>query len=240
MRIQDDALQRIMDNNEELAPLQREQLAFGLKTGRQAWQQSQDDRQWALKKRGQLDLAQQGILDAASGFSEGDRRRTLMGEATGDITQAFGLARKQADMDMSRLGVDPASGRSVAARSEMGTAEALARVAAGRKVSEAARAEGLQLKGRAADMLSGYPTMASGLTTSGAGLGANGLAVANTGLAGLNSGWGVVGSGAGALGQNASTMYNTQQTAATAANNAEASSTGALIGGAATVAAAFI
>lgn len=208
--VQDEALSWIMGNNKDLAPLQKEQLALGLKSAKTAYQQSQDDRQWALKKRGQLDTAQSAIIDSAASYDEGDRRATLMGEATGDITNAFGLARKQADMDLSRLGVDPSSGRALAVRGEMGVSEALAKTAAGRRATEAAHTEGLQLKGKAADMLSGYPTMATGLTTSGAGLGANGVSVANSGLAGLNSGWGTAVNAGGAIGNNASSMYGQQ------------------------------
>lgn len=210
MGIQDDVIGRIVANSEAMLPLQREQLMFGLQAQRAAYDQSQQDREWTLGKRAQLDAAQQSIIDMAQGYNEGERRAELMGEATADITQAFDGAEAQGLRTMSRMGVNPNSGRMAAMVNQNNIAEAAAKAAAGRKVTEAARAEGIQLKSNAANMLAGYPSMGMQNTQAGAGFGASGLGLANTGLAGMNSGFGTAGGIAGQMGQNATNMYGTQ------------------------------
>ena len=210
MGIQDTAIERIMSQSEALQPLQREQMQFGLDSARTAYGQAQDDRAWTLGKRGQLDAAQRPLLDMASSYNEGDRRADMYGEATADIAQAFSTARGSGMRDMGRMGVNPNDGKMAAFTHQASMQEALARSMAGRKVSEAARAEGIQLKSNAANMLSGYPAMGMQATGAGAGYGASGLGLANQGLAGMNSGFGQAGGMAGQLGSNATNMFGAQ------------------------------
>lgn len=224
MGIQDDAIKRIMGQSEDMLPLQREQLQFGLDSARAAYDQSQQDREWTLGKRSQLDRAQQPLLDMASNYNEGERRASMMGEATADITQAFDSAEQQGLRTMSRMGVNPNDGRMTAMVNQNNMAEALAKAQAGRKVSEAARAEGIQLKSNAANMLSGYPSMGMQNTSAGAGFGASGLSLVNTGLAGMNSGFGAAGTMAGQMGQNATSMYGAMGSYKNGADQVAASS----------------
>lgn len=242
--IQDKAIQGILDNGAEMAPLQREQLQLGLTAARKAMAESGEDREWALQRRGELVRAQKPMLDEAANYNEGERRGILMGEANADIASAFDNARGGEARALTRMGVNPADGRYRSFANQSRTAEALARVSAGRKVSEAARAEGMQLRGNAVNMLSGYPAMASGLTGAGAGYGTAGLGLANSALSGMNSGYGGASDAAYRMGANATGMYSTQNDAYTksriAAENNSSSMLGAGVGGIATVAAAFI
>ena len=225
MGVQDDVIQRIVRQSEDMLPLQNEQMRFGLDAARAAYDQSQQDRAWTLRKRAQLDAAQAPLLEDARSFNYADRRADMMGEATADITQAFDSAEAQGLRTMGRMGVNPNDGKMAAFVSQSNMQEALAKALAGRKVSEAARAEGIQLKSNAANMLSGYPSMGMQNTAAGAGFGASGLALANTGLAGMSSGFGAAGQMAGQMGQNAANMfgaqasYKSQQDQIAASNN---------------------
>ena len=210
MGIQDNAIQAMLENSRAMQPLQEEQLRFGLDSSRKAYEQSQEDREWTLGKRGRLDAAQQPLLDEAVNFNYEDRRGTMQGESFADISQAFDSAEAQGLRTMSRMGVNPMDGRFASMVNQTNLQEALAKATAGRKVSEAARAEGIQLKSNAANMLSGYPSMGMQNTAAGAGFGASGLSLANQGLAGMNSGYGAAGAMAGQMGQNATNMYGTQ------------------------------
>lgn len=242
MGVQDSAIQRMLDNadrlqpyqirqleqamalQDRLAPLQEEQLRFGLKAANTAYDQSQEDRKWALGKRSQLDRAQNALINEAATYNEGQRRDTLFGEAVGDITQAFDQAEQQGLRTMSRMGVNPNDGKMAAMVNQNNMQEALAKASAGRKVSEAARAEGLQLKSNAANMLSGYPSMGMQASSQGAGFGGMGLTIANNGLAGagnamnfmsagmasMNSGYAQAAGVAGQMGGNAANMWGAQ------------------------------
>lgn len=210
MGIQDDVIQRIVKQSEDMLPLQQEQLRFGLDSARTAYDQSQEDRAWTLGKRAQLDAAQAPLLDMARNFNYDARRADMMGEATADITQAFDAAEGQGLRTLSRMGVNPNDGRTAAMVSQGNLQEALAKASAGRKVSEAARAEGIQLKSNAANMLSGYPSMGMQATGAGAGFGASGLGLANAGADGMARGFNAAGTMAGQMGQNATNMYGVQ------------------------------
>ena len=210
MGVQDDAIRDILAVTQEMAPLQREAMQFGLDTSRTAYDQSQEDRQYALGMRDRYTAAMQPLLDEAGRFNETARRNTLYGEAVGDISQAYGSARDQMTRNLARQGVNPSDGMGQGMARRSASDEALAKVLAGRKVSEAARAEGLQLKSNAVNMLAGFPAQAAGLSGAGAGYGASGLGLANTGLAGLTSGYGAAGGMAGQWGSNATNMWNAQ------------------------------
>lgn len=232
MDVQDEALREMMVNNRQFAPLQREQMEFGLQTQRTAYAQSQEDREWALAKRRQLDAAQEPFLREARDFDEGARGEQLRGEAYGDINQAFSEARGGGARALTRSGVNPSSGRFQAMQSQVGIQEALAKAKAGSMVRAAAKAEGMALRGNAANMLSGFPAQASALTGMGAGYGVGGLNAVNSGLAGLNGGWGAAAGAAGSMGQNAASMYGVQQNAYQQGQNAKNEIFGTLAGAA--------
>lgn len=210
MDTQDAAIKRIADSSEALIPLQQEQLRFGLDTARTAYDQSQEDRKFALGRRDELVKAQKPLLDEANNFNEGTRREQLMREAEADISSSFDATRGQAVRALERKGAAPNSARYQSLTTQASIGEALARASAGRKVSEAAKAEGLTLRRGAADMLAGYPAMASGLSGTGFNFGTSGVNLVNQGGAGMNAGFSTVVSGAGSMGANASGMYGAQ------------------------------
>ena len=242
MGYQDKFVQQMMDNSDwlrpyqqrqieqgielqdRLAPIQEEQLRFGLKTANTAYEQSQEDRAWALQKRGQLDSAQGALLDEAATYDEGQRRDDIFGKAVGDITQSFDQVEAQGLRTMARMGANPSDAKMGAMVNQTNLQEALAKSQAGSKSSEMARAEGLQLKSNAANMLSGYPSMGMQASSQGAGFGGMGLTIANNGLAGagnamnfmgaglqgMNAGYGQAGQMAGQMGSNATNMWGAQ------------------------------
>lgn len=210
MGIQDSAIEGIMATAREMAPLQKEQMQFGLDSARTAYGQSQDDRGFMLSRRGMLSGLQDTMARDATSFNAEGRADQLAGQATADVTQAFARQQQEQQRGLSRMGVDPSSGRALSLRSQGGFAEATAKASASSKTREAARLEGYSLTDRASNALAGYPAMGMAATGSGASFGASGLGMANAGLAGLNSGFGQAAGVAGQLGQNATSMYGAQ------------------------------
>lgn len=240
MGIQDSLITQIMQNSADMAPLQKQELQFGLDTSKTAYDQSQEDRTFALGRRDNLvGLQDQQVKDATT-FNTADRANELAGQAEADVNSGFASAEAQNGRAMARMGVNPSSGRALAVSNQTAIAKAAALAGAATNARTGARVEGRALTDRASNSLAGYPAMATSTTGAGAGFGANGVTIANTGLAGLNSGSVQAGTVAGAMGSNAAVMYGTQQTAVTAANGQAGERTGAMLGTAATVAAAFI
>lgn len=238
--IQNQAIGRILDNADRMLPLQEEQMRFGLDASRQAFEQSQADREWMLNRRGALSGLQDRLVQDASTFNTEARRQELAGEAMGDVNQAFDAARGQGLRTMSRMGINPNDGRMAAFNNQTSNAQALAMATAANKVRQAARAEGMALTDRATNALAGYPAMGMQATAAGAGYGAAGLGLANQGLAGMNSGYGMGAQAAGSMGANASSMWGAQQGAYQHGQDQEAAGTGAAIGTVGTIAAAVI
>lgn len=240
MGYQDSAVQQIMQNSNDMAPLQKEQLQFGLDSSRAAYGQSQDDRGFMLDRRVKLSGLQDTMLGDAAKFNTDDRSNELAGRAMADVNQGFSSAREQSGRAMARMGVNPSSGRALAMDNQMQIAQAGALAGASNNARTGARLEGRALTDRASNALAGYPAMGMAATGAGAGIGASGITMANTGLAGLNSGSMAAGKIAGNMGSNAAGMYGVQQTAATAANGQAGEQSGAMIGGIATIGAAVI
>ena len=230
MQYQERAVDRMMENSEALLPLQREQMQFGLDSSRQAFNQAQNDRQFAIGRRDQLVGMQNQLIDDARSFNTQDRQDQLAGEAIGDVNQAFGAAREQQGRGLARMGVNANDGRFAAMASQMSLQQALAQSTAANKVRQAARLEGYGLTDRATNALSGYPAMGMQATGAGAGYGAAGLGLANQGLAGMNSGFGQASGVAGQMGQNAGNLYGTQANNSAAAERQNAGETTSMIG----------
>lgn len=244
MGIQDKALTQMMRINEQMAPLQREQLQFGLDSSKTAYAQSQADRAYALERRGLQTEMQDRIVAQANEFNQPGRMEQMAAEANADVDTAFSNVRGQSQRAMARRGINLSSGRAAALDQSLNIDQASAKANAANRVRAAARQEGYALTDRANNALAGYATQASGLSGAGAGYGASGLGLTNSALAGLNSGWGQVNQGAASLGQNAGSMYNTQLNAWQQGQNAKTESSGqmggAALGAVATVGAAMI
>jgi hypothetical protein len=196
---------------EDLAPIQMEQMKFGLEAAHEAYGQTQQDREYALGKRGQYDKAVDAIITEGDKFDEATRRQELMQQAKADISQQFSAAQEQQTRGLNRAGVMPGSGKALLAQQQGELAEAAAKSRAGLMVSEAAKKEGLALKGQTAQMLAGYPAAAASLAPSGANLGVMGLDVANRAGGGINEGFGASAKLASNYGNMAGDMYSNQQ-----------------------------
>lgn len=242
MGIQDDVIKRVMQQSEEIQPLQKEQLQFGLDSARTAYDQSQEDRKWMLDRRGSLSSMQDTLVQDAKGFNAESRGNELAGKAMGDVAQSFANADAQQTRSLARMGVNPSSGKALAFGNQMATAKALGMAAAGTNARDRARTEGFALTDRATNALSGFPAMSMQATQSGAGFGASGTNIANQGLAGMNSGITAAGTMAGQMGQNATGMYGAMGSYKNGADNAAANANpmGALLGAGATLGAASI
>lgn len=200
--------------NDELMPLQREALQFGLDTGKTAYEQSQSDREWLLNRRGALTDIQDQMITEARDFNTGARETQLVGQAQADAGKAMSDMRQARTRELATMGVMPGSGRSAAVD---GLDEARILAGAANQGRFAARQEGRMLTDRVANNLSGYPAAASGVTGQGAAIGAGGVTTANAGVGGVNSVYGAMtgaqqaASGiAGQMGGNATGMYGTQ------------------------------
>jgi hypothetical protein len=210
MAIQDSAIGKMLQNSDDLMPLQKQQMQFGLDTAHTAYDQSQEDRTWMLGKRDQLSGIQDTLASDAKNFNLPEEQNRMFDEANADVDSAFSNARAQEARGLSRSGVTPGSGKALMMYNQMDMAQAAARSSAAMKVRAAARAEGFALTDRANNALAGYPAMSAGAIGAGAGYGASGLALANGGLAGMNSGYSTAGSMAGQMGSNATGMYGAQ------------------------------
>lgn len=210
MGIQDEAIGEMLQNSRDMAPLQREQLEFGLQANRTAFDQSQADRAYTLERRGVLSGMQDKLVSDANSFDTEARRNELAGQAGADVEQAFASQRGSTARSMARMGVNPSSGRFAAMTGQMDMAQATARAGASNTARTAARTEGRAMTDRATNALAGYPAMGMQATGQGAQLAAGGLSLANQGLAGLNSGFSTGAQVAGQMGTNASNMWGQQ------------------------------
>ena len=242
MGIQDDAIKRVMQQSDEIQPLQKEQLQFGLDTARTAYDQSQQDRTWMLDRRGSLTTMQDTLAQDARSFNTEDKANELAGKAMADVNQGFANVEGQQTRAMARMGVTPGSGKALAMGNQTAIAKATALAAAGSGARDRARTEGYALTDRATNALAGYPAMGMQATGAGAGYGASGTAIANQGLAGMNSGYGAAGTMAGQMGSNATGMFGAQASYKVGADKAaaDANPMGALIGAGAQLGAASI
>jgi len=237
MGYQDDAINSILQNSKDMAPLQKQQMQFGLDSAKTAYDQSQEDRKYALGRRGVLTGLQDKAVSDAANFNEAGRQDQLVHEAQGDVNAAFSSARSQGLRSMERMGVNPNSGKFAAMGNQTAIAQAAALASASNKTRQAARTEGYALKDRASNMLSGYPAMGMQTTGSGAGFGSSGIGLSNTSLAGLNSGASSAGGLASQLGGNASSMYGQQVNYQNAVNNANGDGGAGMVVGLASAAA---
>ena len=225
--------------SDEMRPLQMEQIKFGMDASREAYQQTQDDRSYALAKRDEYDKALGGLLDETENFDEASRRLELGQQAAADVSRAYSAAGDQQRRQVSRMGVNPLSGKALMADQGVELDEAAARAQAGRQVSEAARAEGLQLDKAAVGMLAGFPQMASQLSPNSARLGWGALDAANTGVSGLMSNYTTGAALNDAVGKNAAGMYGQQSDIWGKTNVSNIDSRGEIMGAAAGAAGAY-
>jgi hypothetical protein len=240
MGVQDDMIRRIVDSSESMMPLQREQAQFALDTGRRAVADAAADREWMLTRRGMLSGTQDRLVNQANEFDARVRTDELAGQANADAQAAISSARASSGRELARRGIMPGSGRAAGTDARLALGGAAMLAGAQNNARTAARQENYALTDRAANALAGYPAMSSAASNQGAGIAANGVNVVNAGAAGMNAGYGAAAGIAGQMGSNATGMWNAQANYNANVGNQSAQGFGALLGGGATIAAAFI
>ncbi|MEJ5151257.1 hypothetical protein [Comamonas sp. MYb396] len=228
--VQDDMIQQIIQNSNDMAPVQKEQTQFALDTARQSWEQSQADREYAIGRRDQLTGLQDTMIQDAKTFNTEAKREELAGQAAADVSQAYTSAQRTQAAEMARMGVNPADGKYGSMSNALSATTALASASAKNGARTAARQEGQMLTDRASNALAGYPAMGMQTTAATAGYGGMGQSVANTGLAGLNSGYGQAAGMAGNAGNSAANMWGQQSNAYQQSQASSGATTGTLLG----------
>ncbi|GAB2712802.1 hypothetical protein [Comamonas sediminis] len=228
--VQDDMIRQIIQNTNDMAPVQKEQTQFALDTARQSWEQSQADREYAIGRRDQLTGLQDTMIQDAKTFNTEAKREELAGQAAADVSQAYTSARRTQAAEMARMGVNPADGKYGSMSNALSATTALASASAKNGARTAARQEGQMLIDRASNALAGYPAMGMQTTAATAGYGGMGQSVANTGLAGLNSGYGQAAGMAGNAGNSAANIWDQQSNAYQQSQASSGATTGTLLG----------
>lgn len=216
MGFQDQAIQKMLANSERLAPLQEQELRSGIERGTQLYTQGQEDRSYALERRGVLTGLQDKMSAEAAEFNTEGKREQLADQAQADVTTSFGNARSMEARNLERAGVNPGSGKAIATSNASSLTEAAAGANAANKTRALARTEGYQLTDRAANTLAGFPALTASSIGTGAGVAGLGLGAANAGAAGINQGVTSAATAAGQLGANATGMYGAQASYKTA------------------------
>lgn len=210
MGVQETALKQIMDTSSELMPIQKETMQFGLDAARTGYQQSQEDRQYAIERRDKLTGLQDSMIDQAQQFNTGDRAKELAGKAIAGVNQQFDAAGDIASRNLTRAGVNPADGKYADMTKQLTIARALGSASAGTAARGQARAEGIALNDRAANVLAGYPAMGMSATGQGSQIGAGGVNIVNSGAAGMQSGATSASQLANSWGSNATGAFGAQ------------------------------
>lgn len=210
MGIQDSAITSMINNSNAMLPLQQESMQFGLDSSRQGQRDMQADRGWMLGRRGQLSGMQDTQIADAKSFNTADRANELAGQASADVNAGFANAEGQQQRSLSRMGVNPNSGRALAVGNQTAIAKAAALAGAATNARTNARVEGRGLTDRAVNALAGYPSMATATGAQGTGFGMAGNGLVNAGAAGMNAGYGAASNAANGMGANATGMFNAQ------------------------------
>lgn len=213
MGIQDAAIQQMLANSNEMLPLQKERLQFGLDASKTAYAQSQEDREFSLGRRMALSGLQDTMIADAKDFDVTKRGQELAGRGIAAVNQQFSNTTRAAERDLNRMGVNPNSGKYVSMYRQMALDQALAQVTADTQGRAQARQEGYALTDRAANALSGFPSLGMQASAAGAQQATGMTSLLNSGLAGMNSGYGAAAGAAGQSGQNAAAMYGAQSKA---------------------------
>jgi hypothetical protein len=192
---------------EDMAPLQKQQLQFGLDTSKTSWEQGQADRTYSLGKRAQLSTLQDQQLADLEGNNVGQRTDQFAKTALADVNSSFSNSFAQNNRGMSRMGGNPASGAATSMQNQNALAQAAASANSMNQVRAAARQEGFALNDRASNSLAGYPSMAMSATGASQGYGTAGVGLTNSSLSGQTAGYTSAGNMAGSAGSNAASMY---------------------------------
>lgn len=244
MGIQDDAIQQILTNSNELLPIQKQQMEFGLRSAEEAQGWNREDRQWALGRRGELTKAQDMQMSQLNEFNTDIEADKFAAQARADVQAAAAREFGAQERGLMRRSVNPTSGKFAAMSNERALRTAAMDAGAGTTARNWAKDKKYAMTDRVVNALSGYPSMGMQTTSTGFGGAGVGLQIANQGLAGMNSGFGAAGTLGGQMGQNAAGMYGAMASPYASMSNANTNARGEMLGTAigtvGTIAAAFI
>lgn len=223
--------QEMWDASKPMIPALQEQVRFGLDASRAAEARAaeqyayQRDRGLKLDKiydDEQLPL-ERAMRTEAMNFDEDANRNRMTDAAVADVSGAFSTARGVQMRNLERSGINPASGRAMAAGADMSIEEAKARVNAANKTRLAVKQLGWQMKGQAAGLGNAnaglaWGTAATGASDRQASYGMGGSDIIGRGISGINStgsgayaGFGGAAGGLNNLYGNQLQAYQTQQ-----------------------------
>lgn len=153
---------------------------------------------------------EQSIVQSAQTYDTQARRDSEAGKAVADVTQGFSNARDQQSRGLSRMGVDPNSGRSLAMGNQMSMSQAAASAQAATGARQNVETQGYARKMDAANL--GRGLASNQATSAGVALNAGNSAVGNAGntLTQANQAASQMGQGwstAGNLNQSAGNLY---------------------------------
>jgi len=131
---------------------------------------------WDYQK-GTFRPLEQGIVAAAQNYDTEARREAAVGKALADVEQQFGNEAAQQQRQMTRMGVNPSSGKFAALSSQMSMAEAAAKAGAANKARDQVELQGYARKMDAANL--GRNLASNQATSAGVALNAGNSAVGN-------------------------------------------------------------
>lgn len=121
-----------------------------------------------------------GIAADAQNYNSEARQNEAAGKALADVEQQFGNEAAQQQRAMTRMGVNPNSGRFASMSTQMGMAQAAAKAGAASKVRDSVELQGYARKMDAANM--GRGLASSQATSAGVAMNAGNSAVNNAGV----------------------------------------------------------
>lgn len=196
-----------------------------------------DQRYWDTTAR-----QQDKFYGAVDQYDTGAERDRIGRQAGADVEQASAMGMQEMQRNLARRGVNPGSGAAMAAMGDMQMDSALARAGAMTMAQEAARREGLNLRGVAAGMggnLSGTAQGYAGQAGATIPMGMQGISGAQQGFAANsannNATMGLASNSWNGIGQMGASMYGAQANYA----GQQAAGNGALLGSVVGAAAMF-
>lgn len=190
--------------------------------------QKYDQRYWDTTAR-----QQDKFYQAVDQYDTAAMRDQIGRSAGADVEQASAMGMQEMQRGLARRGVNPGSGAAIAAMGDMQQESMLARAGAMTMAQEAARREGLNLRGVASGLggnLSGAAQGYTGQALASVPMGMQGISGAQQGFAANNSQWnsvmGLAGQQWNGVGQIGANMYGAQANYA----GQQQAGTGALLG----------
>jgi hypothetical protein len=194
-------------------------LDLSAKAGQRADEQYkffQDNGQPLIKK----------TLDDASNFDSQGNIDAARGRAGADVQQGFDNTEQQSQRALTRMGVNPSSGRFLALQQRMSADKALGVAGAETNAEQGIRTQAIGLRQQAGNLASGMPaqSLAQGAQSSGTGVAAAGVAgaggaqsnaISQQSLNAMNAGAGIYGNAA----QGFNSMYGNSIYAMNSANS---------------------